>query len=119
MSISEILAITVVLAAIFAYINHRLIKWPPTIGIMVISLGSSILFAVLGKLHPFLSQKALQLAFSIDFQNVLMNFMLSFLLFAGAIHIDAGELKKEKWPVLVLSTIGTLISTGIVGIVTW
>ncbi|HEY9001284.1 MAG TPA: sodium:proton antiporter [Mucilaginibacter sp.] len=119
MNISEILAITIVLAAIFAYINHRLIKWPPTIGIMVISLGSSIIFAVLGNLHPFLSEKALQLAFSIDFQNVLMNFMLSFLLFAGAIHIDADELKKEKWPVLVLSTVGTLISTAIVGVITW
>lgn len=119
MDISEILSVTIVFAAMFAYINHRLIKWPPTIGIMVISLGTSIIFIILGKIHPFLSEKAVQLAFSIDFQNLLMNFMLSFLLFAGAIHIDAEQLKKEKWPVLVLSTIGTLISTAIVGIATW
>lgn len=119
MSISEILSITIMLAAIFAYINHRLIKWPPTIGIMVLSLGTSILLATLGKFHPFLSAKAIQLASSIDFQDVLMNFMLSFLLFAGAIHIDADKLKKELWPVLALSTIGIVISTTLVGCVTW
>jgi len=119
MGISEILSITIVLAALFAYINHRIIKWPPTIGIMVISLGCSIVLAVLGKFHPFLSDKVLQLVSSIDFRDILMNFMLSFLLFAGAIHIDADELKKEKWPILALSTIGTFISTTIVGLIVW
>ena len=115
MSTSEILTITIVFAALFAYINHRLIKWPPTIGIMVLSLGSSILVAVFGKFYPIMSDKVIQLASSIDFRNVLMNFMLSFLLFAGAIHIDESKLKKERWPVLVLSTVGILISTTIVG----
>lgn len=119
MNISEILSITIVLAAVFAYVNNRLIKWPPTIGIMVLSLGISILLVAFGNLHPFLSNKALQLASSIDFQNVLMNFMLSFLLFAGAIHIDADRLKKERWPVLILSTLGTIMSTTIVGAATW
>nr|WP_294950603.1 sodium:proton antiporter [uncultured Mucilaginibacter sp.] len=119
MNISEILSITIVLAAVFAYINHRLIKWPPTIGIMVLSLGTSLLLAALGKFYPLLSNKAIQLASSIDFRDVLMNFMLSFLLFAGAIHIDAGKLKKERWPVLILSTLGIIISTTLVGSITW
>ena len=119
MSINEILTITIVLTAIFAYVNHRLIKWPPTIGIMVLSLLSSIVLAVFGKSHSVLSDKAVQLASSIDFQDVLMNFMLSFLLFAGAIHINARKLKKERWPVLVLSTLGILISTTLVGGMTW
>jgi CPA1 family monovalent cation:H+ antiporter len=119
MGISEILSITIVLAAVFAYVNNRFIKWPPTIGIMVLSLGTSILLVVLGKFDPLFSKKALQLASSIDFRDVLMNFMLSFLLFAGAIHIDAGKLKKERWPVLALSTIGIVISTSLVGGVTW
>ncbi|MGZ3778774.1 MAG: cation:proton antiporter [Mucilaginibacter sp.] len=48
-----------------------------------------------------------------------MNFMLSFLLFAGAIHIDLGKLRKEAWPVLILSTVGILISTTLVGTMTW
>jgi len=119
MSINEILTATIVLAALFAYINHRFIKWPPTIGIMVLSLISSILLALLGSLHPILSKKAIQLASSIDFQDVLMNFMLSFLLFAGAIHIDAAKLKKERWPIIILSTVGILISTFLVGILVW
>ncbi|WDF54242.1 cation:proton antiporter [Mucilaginibacter sp. KACC 22063] len=119
MDTREIITITIVLAAVFAYINHRLIKWPPTIGIMALSLISSVALVFLGSSRWLLSAKALQLANSVDFQDVLMNFMLSFLLFAGAIHIDAGKLKKERWPVLLLATIGILISTFVVGGVTW
>jgi len=119
MNISEISTITIVLAAAFAYINHRLLKWPPTIGIMVLSLCTSVLLVALGKVNPVFSEKAIKMASSIDFGDVLLNFMLSFLLFAGAIHIDAGNLKKERWPVLVLSTLGILISTTIVGGIVW
>ncbi|WP_448700048.1 cation:proton antiporter [Mucilaginibacter sp. AW1-3] len=119
MNISEILTITLVLTAVFAYINHRFIKWPPTIGIMILSLSCSIVFAGAGKFFPLLSDKAMQLANSIDFRDVLMNFMLSFLLFAGSIHIDAAKLKKERWPVMILSTLGILISTTLVGGMVW
>ncbi|MGZ3767606.1 MAG: cation:proton antiporter, partial [Mucilaginibacter sp.] len=110
---------TIVIAALFAYVNHRLIKWPPTIGIMVLSLGTSLILVLLGRVYPSISVQAKQLAASIDFRDVLMNFMLSFLLFAGAIHIDLGKLKKEAWPVLILSTVGILISTTLVGTMTW
>ncbi|WP_276088650.1 sodium:proton antiporter [Pedobacter sp. JY14-1] len=115
MNINEILTITIVLAAIFAYINHRYIKWPPTIGIMILSLVASLVLAVLGPSHSLLSEKALELVSSIDFQEVLMNFMLSFLLFAGAIHIDAQKLRAQGLPVIVLATVGILLSTFIVG----
>ena len=114
MQTQEILTITIVLAAVFAYVNNKLIKWPPTIGIMALSLISSILLATLGS-KSLLSDKAIQLASSVDFQDVLMNFMLSFLLYAGAIHIDAVKLKKERWPILLLATLGILISTFFVG----
>ncbi|WP_419802057.1 cation:proton antiporter [Mucilaginibacter sp.] len=117
MSINGIISITIILTAVFAYINHRLIKWPPTIGIMVLSMASSMLLAAFG--NSFLSDKAMQLVYSIDFQNILMNFMLSLLLFSGAIHINASNLKKERWPVLALSTIGILISTALVGGLVW
>ncbi|MCQ6959175.1 cation:proton antiporter [Mucilaginibacter aquariorum] len=119
MNINEILTITIVLAAIFAYINHRYIKWPPTIGIMILSLGASLLLATLGSSHSLLSEKAVQLVSSIDFQEVLMNFMLSFLLFAGAIHINAQKLREQALPVLVLATVGIVLSTFIVGGLTW
>ena len=119
MNTEEILSITIVLAALFAYINHRLIKWPPTIGIMALSLICSVILVALGNTRSSLSEKAVQLASSIDFEDVLMNFMLSFLLFAGAIHIDAVKLKAERWPVLLLATIGILVSTFLVGGMTW
>ncbi|WPQ62555.1 sodium:proton antiporter [Chitinophaga sancti] len=119
MSIQEILAITIVLTAIFAYINHHFIKWPPTIGIMALSLMSSIVLAFMGGAHSVLSEKAVQLAESVDFKDLLMNFMLSFLLFAGAIHIDAQKLKQEKWAVMLLATLGVLISTFIIGGLVW
>lgn len=119
MNFPEILSLTIVLSALFAYINHRAIKWPPTIGIMVLSLGASVLVAILGKFFPSLSASVVKLVSAIDFRNVLMDFMLSFLLFAGAIHIDAGKLKKERWPVLILSTLGILISTTLVGFGTY
>lgn len=106
------------MTAVFAYINHRFIKWPPTIGIMVLSLISSIALATFGS-RSLLSEKAVQLVSSLDFQDVLMNFMLSFLLFAGAIHIDLGKLKRERWPIIILATLGILLSTFIVGGAVW
>src|SRR5476651_1501872 len=116
MAIYQIISVLVFLAAVFAYVNDRWIKWPPTIGIMVLSLLSSILIAITGNIFPSLSAKALVLVSNINFEQVLMKIMLSFLLFAGALHIDANKLNKEKWPVLILATIGTFISTFLVSI---
>ncbi|MBS1531145.1 MAG: sodium:proton antiporter [Bacteroidetes bacterium] len=119
MGISGIVTFTLVLAAVFAYLNHRFIKWPPTIGIMVLSLAMSIVLVMCGQIFPALVDKSKELAASINFRELLMNFMLSFLLFAGAIHVDAEKLRKEAWPVLLLSTLGTIISTTLIGGMTW
>ena len=69
MNTNEILSILVVLAAVFAYINHRWIKWPPTIGIMVLSLVCSILLAAFGSSNSLLSDKAIELASSMIFEK--------------------------------------------------
>ena len=119
MSIYHIISILIFLTAVFAYVNDRWIKWPPTIGVMVIALISSILLAGFGHLAPAISVNALTLVSNINFGKVLMNIMLSFLLFAGALHIDANQLAKEKWPVLVLATAGTLISTFVVSVMAY
>ncbi|ASU32946.1 sodium:proton antiporter [Mucilaginibacter xinganensis] len=119
MTVYYIISILIFLTAVFAYINDRLIKWPPTIGIMVIALFSSILLAILGNLIPVISSRALLLVSNINFEQVLMKIMLSFLLFAGALHVDAGELKKEKWPVMLMATAGTFISTFLVSIMAY
>ncbi len=99
--------------------NDRWIKLPTTIGVMILALGSSLLIALAGHLVPVISIKAHQLASDISFEQVLMKVMLSFLLFAGSLHIDANELKKEIWPVLILATIGTFISTLVVSVIAY
>ncbi len=111
MATYQIISILVLLAAVFAYVNDRWIKWPPTIGIMVLALFSSILIVILGYLVPAFSVRVLYIVSNIDFGQVLMKIMLSFLLFAGAIHIDAVKLRKEFWPVMTLATVGVFIST--------
>jgi CPA1 family monovalent cation:H+ antiporter len=119
LAIYQIISVLVFLAAIFAYVNDRWIKWPPTIGIMVLSLLSSILIAITGNLVPSLSSIALVLVSKINFEQVLMKIMLSFLLFAGALHIDANKLNNEKWPVILLATIGTFLSAFFVSIIAY
>lgn len=103
----------------FAYINDRWIKWPPTIGIMVLALFSSILIVILGNLMPAFSANALGLVSHINFGQLLIKFMLSFLLFAGAIHIDAVKLRKEFWPVMTLATVGTFMSTFLISVMSY
>ncbi len=111
----EIFVLIVCLTAAFSYINHRYIKWPPTIGIMALSLCSSIVLLISAKAFPGYSSGFISIITSINFHDLLMNGMLNFLLFAGAIHIDAGRLKQERMPVITLSTIGILISTFLIG----
>lgn len=86
---------------------------------MVLALFSSMLIAVAGHLIPEISSGALMLVSNINFQQVLMKIMLSFLLFAGALHIDADKLKKEIWPVMILATVGTFISTFLVSLMAY
>jgi len=119
MAIYQIISIIVFLAALYAYINDRWIKWPPTIGIMVLALFSSVLIVILGNLFPAFSANIHDLVSRIDFGQVLLKIMLSFLLFAGAIHIDAVKLRKEFWPVMTLATVGVFISTFLVSIMSY
>jgi len=109
-----ILALLIVFTALFGYINHRFIKLPNTIGIMLISLICSLLFVVFGSMAPNISVQLKFIAQSIDFESLLMNVMLSFLLFAGATHVDAQKLKKEIVPIISFSTLGVLLSTIII-----
>jgi CPA1 family monovalent cation:H+ antiporter len=119
MATYQIISLLVLLAALFAYVNDRWIKWPPTIGIMVLALLSSIFMVILGNLVPAFSASVLILVSNIDFGQVLMKIMLSFLLFAGAIHIDAVKLRKEFWPVMTLATVGVFISTFLVSVMSY
>lgn len=114
------IAILLTLSAIFSYLNYRFIKLPTAIGIMLISLVISLLLLISGKLGIFnVTEQAKMLISSIDFHALLIDGMLSFLLFAGALHINLNDLSKQKWVILILATVGVVSSTFIVGGVSW
>ncbi len=119
MATYHILSVLILLTAVFAYVNDRWIKWPATIGIMIIALLSSILIAISGSLIPGFSSQVSALVSNINFEQVLMKIMLGFLLFAGALHINAVELRKQMWPVMILATVGTFISTFMVSVMAY
>ena len=115
MSILDLITLLIFLAAIFTLINISVLKLPSTIGLMTIALIMSFLILLSGLFFPDLYNAAERIVQEFDFQEVLMNVMLNFLLFAGALSVDLGKLMEERVPVLVLAMIGTLLSTFIVG----
>lgn len=112
-----IFTVLIVLTAAFSYFNARFIKLPATIGIMLISLLCSLALLGVGKFHPEVLAHSVAIVHSLDFESLLMRVMLSFLLFAGAIHIDVNKLKKEFAPIALYATLGVLLSTVIVGVI--
>ncbi|MFI5187594.1 MAG: cation:proton antiporter, partial [Chitinophagales bacterium] len=112
----SIVTILVVLTAAFSYINYKFIRLPATIGIMLISLLTSLGLVVIGSFYPSMLKHLTEVVKSLDFENVLMRIMLSFLLFAGALHVNIHKLQKEMIPIISFSTISVLISTGCIGV---
>ena len=108
-------SILIVLSALFSYVNSRYLKLPPAIGIMLLAIITSISLVALGKTYPVFAQYFSGLVASVDFPAVLMNAVLNFLLFAGAIHISMQDLHKQRLPILILSTVGVMLSTFLVG----
>jgi monovalent cation:H+ antiporter, CPA1 family len=109
------LSILVVFSALFSYINSRYLKLPPAIGIMLLAIITSVGLLALDKIYPPFAQYFSHLVVSVDFPGVLMGAMLNFLLFAGAIHVSLQELHKQRLPILILSTLGVIFSTFLVG----
>ena len=116
----NLVALLVTLTALFSYINHRFIKLPTTIGVMVLALVLSLILMSLGELgYAPVEQRAAAIIGGIDFNQVLMQGMLSLLLFAGALHVNLEELAQNKWPIGILATVGVVASTFLVGIASW
>ncbi|MEO7997596.1 MAG: sodium:proton antiporter [Gemmatimonadaceae bacterium] len=114
-------AILIVLAAALGYLNHRLFKLPASVGLTVMGAIASLIVIAVDRIMPTSHLSELVVAFlaSIDFHTTLMDGMLSFLLFAGALHVDWAEMKRARIAILVLSTIGVILSTAIVGVGFW
>ncbi len=115
MPLIQTLTILICLAALFSYVNHRLLKLPITIGLMAVALVFSLILLVLGKLGFGIEAEAERFVGAIDFNEALMHGMLGFLLFAGALHVKLDELWDLKWVVGTLAVVGTILSTFITG----
>ncbi|WP_339868121.1 sodium:proton antiporter [uncultured Algoriphagus sp.] len=115
MDIFSIITILIVLSAIFAFINTKFLKLPFTIGLMIIAIAFTVGITLLGKINHFFIDEAELLIGSIDFETALLDVMLSFLLFAGALHTKLDSLKALKAPIAVFATIGVILSTFFVG----
>ena len=119
MDIFQTIALLLTFAALGSYVNHRFLKLPATIGLMVISLVASLTAIALNHLGIVNLGAASAFVSHIDFSNILLHGMLSFLLFAGALHVDISELKKHRNIVALLATAGVFIATGVTGCVLW
>ena len=115
MELFNIIALLITLSALFGYVNYRFIKLPTIIGLMLISILMSIFLVVLGHLVLGVEKYWMPVILSIDFNKTLMVGMLSFLLFAGALQVDIGELLRQKWEIIIYATVGVLMSTAFVG----
>lgn len=119
MSLIETITILVCLSAVFSYVNHRYIKLPVTIGLMAIALVMSLALLLLGKLGYGIQAEAESFIRGIDFDETLLHGMLSFLLFAGALHVNLDDLLEQKWFIGTLACLGVIVSAGIIGALTY
>jgi len=115
MGVLDLITLLIFLAAVFTFINVNYLKLPSTIGLMIIALILSVLILISGYIFPEITDLAISIVSEFDFKEVLLDVMLSFLLFAGALSIDVKRLKEERWPILIFATVGVLISTFIIG----
>jgi CPA1 family monovalent cation:H+ antiporter len=120
-NVFDIAAVLLTIAAVTGYLNHRFLRLPSTSGTLAISLVSSLLILASDALVPTWELQRRVQAFlnNIDFNETLMRGLLSFLLFAGALHVDLDGLWRNKWTIGALSTLGVLTSTIVVGLLTW
>ena len=119
MELLNIFALLIALTAVFSYLNHRFIGLPVSIGVMLIALLLSVLLNLLGLLGLGLERQAAPWLNAIEFEETLLHGMLSFLLFAGALHINLNDLAERKWSIGSLASVGVLLSTFLVGSAAW
>jgi len=119
LSFFALASILVSLAAVSSYINHRYLKLPTTVGVMLVALITSLLLILAAPYLGGFRGYAAQLVKRIDFDQIVLHGMLAFLLFAGAIHVKLKDLGREWLPISLLAVLGTLTSTFIIGGTTW
>ena len=115
MEVLELTTLLLILASSFSLINLRLLKLPMTIGLMILAIALSLAVLGIGLVFPSFLEAATSLTKEFDFSDLLVNVMLPFLLFAGAISVNVHELLKDRLTILFLASFGVIFSTFTVG----
>ncbi len=115
MGFFETVSILLTLAALFSYVNFKYLHLPTTIGVMLISLGASVVILALGAAGLPLGSRVTGIVAGIDFNRAVFHGMLAFLLFAGSLHLDLGDLRREGGVIGLLALVGTPLSTFLIG----
>jgi len=111
----QVFTLIVAVSALMSYVNHKYIKLPNTIGVLILSIVFSLLLSAVQFVNIEWYHKTCSIVTTLDFRSILFDFLLGFLLFAGAIHVNLSNLLEEKAPVILFATVGVLISTFITG----
>lgn len=121
LSLFDIISVLLVLTAVFAWFNHAVLKLPNTIGLLVMAVATSLALICVELAFPALGlyDDAATLMRQVDFEETVLNWLLGFLLFAGALHVDFAAMKSRLWPIAVMATVGVLISTALIGAGFW
>ncbi len=119
MELINIIAVLISLAAVFSYVNYRYIGLPISIGVTLIALLFSMVLIGMDAMGFGLRAYAVAVLEKVDFSQTLLHGMLSFLLFAGALHVNINDLAERKWIIGTLATVGVLVSTFLVGTMAW
>ncbi|QEM03328.1 sodium:proton antiporter [Mucilaginibacter rubeus] len=115
MDLFVVIALLVIVSAIFSYLNARFIKLPGTIGIVLLATITSITILIVDRIDSSIADYLGTLAKNINFSKAVLNVLLGFLLFSSSFNLDGRKLKREMRPVFVLSTLGVVISTAVFG----
>lgn len=115
MELFTIITLLVVISSVFGYINVRFLRLPTTIGLMIMAISFTSIVLLVGSFNQAVLNYADELIKQIDFHDLIMDVLLSFLLFAGALHTDWSKLKEQGGPILVLATVGVVASTFAIG----
>ena len=119
MRIFDVLAVLIGFSALFSWLNDRFLKLPNAIGLMLIALVFSLVLLLPFPFARALEHEVQRMLASIDFSEALLEGMLGFLLFAGALHVDLRELARHKWAIAILASASVIGATVLIGCGSW
>jgi CPA1 family monovalent cation:H+ antiporter len=115
MSPFELISVVIAVVALCGYLNYKFIHLPDTIGITAVALLISLIMAGLGLVYPEMAQRTQTVIGSLDFPELVFHGLLGLLLFAGSLHVDLAALARARWTIVLLATIGVVLSTALIG----